>query len=83
MIIDELFRYYRRMADDPGSGMPEPGYSEGNVSFAVVVREDGELAGVMDLRESRGKKVVPRKMKVPAAVKRQSNIAPNFRDLDL
>ncbi len=78
MILNALTDYYERMAVDPESGMPLPGYSETSISFALIIDQHGELKNVMDLRDSKGKKPVPRKMKVPAAIKRSANVAPNF-----
>lgn len=78
MILNALTDYYERMAVDPESGMPLPGYSETSISFALIIDQHGELKNVMDLRDSTGKKPVPCKMKVPAAIKRAVNVAPNF-----
>ncbi|MCP4116155.1 MAG: type I-C CRISPR-associated protein Cas8c/Csd1 [Desulfobacteraceae bacterium] len=78
MILSSLTDYYDRMVQDPGSGMPEPGFSEEKISFALILDTHGGLINIMDLRDISGKTPRARKMKVPASVKRAVNIAPNF-----
>ncbi|WP_415519743.1 MAG: type I-C CRISPR-associated protein Cas8c/Csd1 [Desulfovibrio aminophilus] len=80
MILQELNRYYHRLADDPDSGVAPPGYSEQKVSFCLKLSPQGELldGGVVDERQTTGKKLVARLMLVPEAVKRTVAIAPNF-----
>lgn len=73
--LSELCRFYDRMTSDPSSGMPPEGMSSEQISFALVISEEGELVKVEDLRDSKGK---PVRMFVPAAVRRSSNVAPNF-----
>lgn len=77
MILQALNDYYSRMSHDPSSGMPRQGFSEENLSFALSLRPDGTLARVVDLRIG-DKKPKPRRMLVPAAVKRTVGIDPNF-----
>jgi CRISPR-associated protein Csd1 len=78
MILQALNSYYERMANTPDSGMPSFGTSVENISFALVLAEDGTLRDVEDLRELSGKKLRPRKMLVPAAVTRTSGVSANF-----
>lgn len=78
MILHALNGYYERMLDTPDSGMPSYGTSIENISFALVLGEDGTLRAVEDLRELDGKKLRPRKMPVPAAEKKASGIKANF-----
>ena len=78
MILHALNGYYERMLDTPDSGMPAFGTSIENISFALVLGEDGTLRGIEDLRETDGKKLRPRKMPVPAAEKKASGIKANF-----
>lgn len=73
--LNELCRFYDRLAADPASGMPPEGMTAEQISFAIVIGPDGSLVRVEDLRDSKGK---PRRRFVPAAVKRAVNIAPNF-----
>lgn len=78
MILHALNSYYERMLNDPNSGMPAFGTSIENISFALVLGEDGSLRGIDDLRIQEGKKLIPRKLPVPAAEKKASGIKPNF-----
>lgn len=78
MILHALNSYYERMLATPGSEMPAFGTSIENISFALVLGEDGTLRGIDDLRLQEGKKLVPRKLPVPAAEKKASGIKPNF-----
>jgi len=82
MILQALARYHDILANDPDSGVPRFGYSIENVSFALNLSPKGEILDVFPLFEEvqRGKKTVevPRRMEVPAHVKRSSGIAPNF-----
>lgn len=78
MILHALNSYYERMLNTPNSGMPAFGTSIENISFAMVLGEDGALRGIDDLREQDGKKLLPRKLPVPAAEKKANGIKPNF-----
>ena len=78
MILQALHGYYERMSEDPDSGMPPYGTSMENISFALVLDGDGNLRGIEDLREQEGRKLLPRKMAVPAAVTRTSGVRANF-----
>ena len=78
MILHALNSYYERMLDTPDSGMPSFGTSLENISFALVLGEDGTLRGIEDLREPDGNRLLPRKMPVPAAVTRTSGVKANF-----
>jgi len=75
-ILQALDRYYDRMA---ARGEAEaPGYSREKISFAITLSSDGEPIDCVDLREINGKRLVPRQIEVPAAIKRASGIAPNL-----
>ncbi|WP_029915461.1 type I-C CRISPR-associated protein Cas8c/Csd1 [Pelobacter seleniigenes] len=78
MILHALNSYYQRMLDDPDAEMPAFGTSVENISFALVLGEDGSLRNIEDLRDGEGNKVKPRKMQVPAAVTRTSGVKANF-----
>jgi CRISPR-associated protein Csd1 len=78
MILHALNGYYERMLDKPDSGMPSFGTSIENISYALVLADDGTLRDIEDLRESDVKKPRPRKMPVPAAVTRTSGVKANF-----
>ena len=73
--LNELCRFYDRLAADPASGMPPEGMTAEQISFALVIAPDGSLVRVEDLRDSKGKAV---RRFVPAAVKRTANPVANF-----
>jgi len=64
VIIQSLVRYYDVLAGDDSVKISKPGYSPGNVSFALVISTEGELTNIVDLR-SDGKKKQPKAMTVP------------------
>jgi CRISPR-associated protein Csd1 len=78
MMLHALNGYYERMLDESDSAMPSYGTSIENISFALVLGEDGTLRGIEDLREKSGRNLRPRKMPVPAAVTRTSGVKANF-----
>ena len=78
MILQELNRYYERKVAEPESTIPLYGTSVENISFALVLDEEGELLDIEDLRKQEGTQLRPRKMVVPAAEKKASGVKPNF-----
>lgn len=78
MILHALNSYYERILATPSSDMPAFGTSIENISFALVLGEDGTLRNVEPLYELEGKKQRPRKIPVPAAVTRTSGVKANF-----
>lgn len=78
MILYALNSYYERMTVDANADMPAFGTSIENISFALVLGEDGILREVEDLRELNGNKMRSRKIPVPVPEKKASGIKPNF-----
>jgi CRISPR-associated protein Csd1 len=78
MILQALNEYYQRLAEDEDSGIPLRGFSRQPVPFALEIGPDGALKQVADLRVQSGKRLVPRQLVVPAALKRSVGIAANF-----
>lgn len=78
MILRALNDYYQRLVADPDQDVPRPGFNEARISFSLVLDREGNLLEVHDLREQKGKKLLPRMVQAPQAVKRSVNIAPNF-----
>ncbi len=81
MILQALNSYYRRLSEREDSDAAPEGFAPQSVSFALQLDEQGGLLDVLDLREpaAKGKKLVPRKMIVPALGKaRTVGIEPNF-----
>jgi CRISPR-associated protein Csd1 len=75
-VLQGLDDYYSRM--EARGEAEAPGYSREKISFAIELSSDGLVADVLDLREAPGKKLLPRQMEVPAAVKRTVAIQPNL-----
>jgi CRISPR-associated protein Csd1 len=46
MILQSLNYLYQRLAEDPNNGLPTPGYSLQNISFCVVLKQDGTLVSI-------------------------------------
>jgi CRISPR-associated protein Csd1 len=75
-VLQALDRYYDRMA--ARNEAEAPGYSREKISFAIVLSADGDPIQKLDLREAVGRRMVPRLIEVPAAVKRTAGILPNL-----
>lgn len=73
--LNELCNFYKRMTEDPDSEMPPEGMTSEKISFALVINSAGGLEKVEDLRDSMGK---PKRLFVPASVKRTGNALPFF-----
>ncbi len=78
MILQELYAYYNRLARDSESEIARPGFAPQNVSWAVIIDEDGKLIDLQDIRDTSGKKLRPVSMMVPEAIVKSVNIAANF-----
>lgn len=83
MILQELTHFYERLLNNPDIDICEPGFSKENISFKIIINENGELVDknhpIIDLRESDGKNLRPIKIKVPKFDgKRTSGIKPYF-----
>jgi CRISPR-associated protein Csd1 len=77
MIVQSLVRYYDILAKDESVKIAKPGYSPANVSFALVITNDGELTNIVDLR-SDDKKKTPKTMDVPYQKSRAVAVKPYF-----
>jgi len=66
MILQSLKDYYDRKAADPQNPIPPFGYKRTSISFVIVLERDGTFVELSDEREYRGRRVVPRRMSVPA-----------------
>jgi len=78
MILSALNDYYQRLLDDDSANISPPGYSQGKISYVVMLKEDGEVIDVLDIRDTSGKKPAPRNLSVPQAPKRSVNVASCF-----
>ena len=75
-VLQSLDRYYGRMA--ARGEAEQPGWSREKISYALVLTPEGAPLEVMSLRLQNGRKLAPRVIAVPAAVKRTAGIAPNL-----
>ena len=78
MILQALNNYYERLADNANVAIPSLGFSSQKIHFALLLNREGELLQVLDLRETQGKRLLPKQMIVPEAVLKSVNIAANF-----
>lgn len=80
MILQALVKYYQDMAAK--GEIAEYGWGPAKISYVLCIDEQGNLLQVIPLKEEveKGKKkvLVPKYMKLPAAVKRSSGVASNF-----
>ncbi len=80
MILQSLYNYYQILLHE--GGIAAPGYTNELVSHAINLSTQGELLDIIPLYVpvQMGKKTVerPRRMNIPARVKRSGNIAANF-----
>lgn len=78
MILAALDAYYQRLLEDEGSGIAAPGYSQEKIGYAIVLAESGSVVDVNDLRDTSGKKPMPRLLSVPQPEKRTVGVKSNF-----
>lgn len=69
MILEELAKYYNRLLENPATEVSEPGFSKENISFKIIIDKDGHIVDsshpITDLRDRKGKNLVPKKITVP------------------
>jgi len=78
MILQSLCSYYDRLAASPHSSVAGQGFSSEKVHFALVLDQSGKLVQILDLREVKGKRKIPRSAIVPQGAKKSVNIAASF-----
>lgn len=78
MILQALHKYYNILQYEGDDDLPKEGFSVQKVSFALIIASNGELKGIMDLRDSNGKKVMPHEMLVPEQKGRTGKNAPAY-----
>ncbi len=76
MILQALKGYYDRLSAASPDEIAPYGFSEQKISFEVVLRPDGTIADINDLRVQQGKKLVPRVLQVPMPPKRSGRTPP-------
>ena len=80
MILQALCEYYDILATDDECDIPQEGYSNAKISYALNISKEGELKSIISLKvpTEKGNKEIYRMMTVPEQVKRASGIEPNF-----
>ena len=78
MILQSLTRLYDRLLGSGTSDIARFGYSQEKISFEIILSASGSVVAVNDLRDTSGKKPLPRSLSVPQPAKRTVNIRPNF-----
>lgn len=78
MILQALNTYYQRLLEREEEGLSPFGYSPEKISYAIVLTPEGRVVDVNDIRDTSGKKPLPRAMNVPQPEKRTVGIKSNF-----
>lgn len=80
MILQSLVKYYEAL--EQKGEITRPGWCTAKVSFALDISKDGELLGLIHLKQEdiKGKKTVlsPQLLNVPQMVSRSSGVSANF-----
>ena len=80
-ILHSLVGLYERLAADeaaPDEAAPAFGFSRENISYAILLSQDGDVVDVQDIRDTSGQRPRPKRLVVPRAVKRTGQPVPNF-----
>ena len=78
MILQALNRYYERLIEQGAEDVAHAGCSPEKISFEILLTPEGDVAQVNDIRDTSGKKPLPRMLNVPQAEKRTVGIKSNF-----
>ncbi len=78
MILQALCTYYKRIAEASAGSIPSEGYASEKIHFALVLDLSGRLVQILDLREVKGNRRIPRSIIVPQGAKKSVNIAASF-----
>ena len=78
MILQALYDYYQRKAQDPESALAPAGFENKEIPFILELRPDGSLNQIQDTRSGEGKKRRAKSFLVPQGVKKTSGVAANL-----
>lgn len=78
MILQALYDYYHRKAQDPDSALASAGFEYKEIPFILELREDGTLNQIEDTRFIENKKKRAKSERVPQGVKKTSGVAANL-----
>jgi len=74
MILQALYEYYQRKAEDPESNIAPEGWEWKEIPFLVVINKEGEFLRFEDTREGDGRKKRAKRFLVPQGEKRTVGI---------
>ena len=77
MILSALNDYYERLLQRQTPGLSPPGYSQEKIGYELLLDPQGVLVAVNDIRDTSGKKPLPRSLSVPQPEKRTVGIKSN------
>ncbi|MBK8455543.1 MAG: type I-C CRISPR-associated protein Cas8c/Csd1 [Thiofilum sp.] len=78
MILQALYDYYQRKAQDPESALAPAGFEYKEIPFILELREDGSLNQIEDTRFIENKKKRAKAERVTQGVKKTSGVAANL-----
>lgn len=78
MILQSLHRYYERLIEQQAEDVAPTGCSLEKISFEILLTPDGSAVQVSDIRDTSGRKPLPRMLHVPQAEKRTVGVKSNF-----
>ncbi|WP_066716725.1 type I-C CRISPR-associated protein Cas8c/Csd1 [Clostridium sp. Marseille-P299] len=80
MLLQSLVKYYEILSEDEDYNIPQQGFGNVKVSFALNISKEGELLNMVPLKvpSKTTKKLVAQNMIVPEPVTRSSGVSPNF-----
>lgn len=78
MILQALYDYYQRKAQDPESALAPAGFEYKEIPFILELREDGSLNQIEDTRLIENKKKRAKAERVPQGIKKTSGVAANL-----
>lgn len=78
MILQALYEYYQRKADDPESNIAPEGFEWKEIPFVIVIDREGNFVALEDTREGDGKKKKAKPFLVPAAEKKTVGVKANL-----
>jgi CRISPR-associated protein Csd1 len=65
MILQALYEYYQRKAEDPQNQLAPWGWEWKEIPFVIVLNEQGEFMDLQDMREGAGRKKTAKSLLVP------------------
>jgi len=78
MILQELKKYYDRKAADAESEIAPEGWEWKEISFVIVIDENGSFLRFEDTREGKGNKKRGKKFLVPMGIKKAAPVVANL-----